>query len=159
MDLDEELKKMHALAAAPELYPTVVKLGSLSSIIQLLLHDNVGTLLFGAQSQRVIPTVWLLIVHFKDIAIDAIDLLHELMEPDVAVDSEENALLLIDDFVWGHIVLSNTKKMWSNSSHSSDCKEWFRALDAESFEVEWEASWGAACGPSDTQHHWKSRRD
>lgn len=34
-----------------------------------------------------------------DIAIDAINLLHELMEPDVAVDSEENALLLIDDFV------------------------------------------------------------
>ena len=37
-----------------------------------------------------------------DIAIDAINLLHELMEPDVAVDSEENALLLIDDFVWSY---------------------------------------------------------
>lgn len=43
LDLDEELKKLHALAAAPELYPQVVKLGSLASIIQLLLHENPGT--------------------------------------------------------------------------------------------------------------------
>jgi beta-catenin-like protein 1 len=42
LDLDEELKKMHAVAASPELYPVVVKLGSLASITQLLLHENIG---------------------------------------------------------------------------------------------------------------------
>jgi beta-catenin-like protein 1 len=42
LDLDEELKRLHAVAAAPELYPHIVKLGSLTSIIQLLVHENVG---------------------------------------------------------------------------------------------------------------------
>ncbi len=43
VELDEEVKKLHVLAATPELYPSFVKLGTMTSLIQLLLHENVGT--------------------------------------------------------------------------------------------------------------------
>lgn len=47
---------MHALAAAPELYPQVVKLGSLASIIQLLLHENPGTQLWRTASPQTLSS-------------------------------------------------------------------------------------------------------
>lgn len=40
LDLDEELKKLHVLATAPELYPELVKHDSIVSLLQLLAHEN-----------------------------------------------------------------------------------------------------------------------
>jgi len=40
LELDEEIKKLYALAASPELYPALVDLGAVKSILGLLAHDN-----------------------------------------------------------------------------------------------------------------------
>ncbi|CDS13681.1 hypothetical protein LRAMOSA05855 [Lichtheimia ramosa] len=64
-DLDEEIKNLLTLTQAPHLYPELVKLGSVSSIISLLSHEN------------------------TDIAIDAIDLINELTDEDVGLSEDE----------------------------------------------------------------------
>ena len=55
-DLDEEIKNLMQLAAAPEHYPAAVDLGIVPSLLSLFTHDN------------------------TDIAIDAIELLQELTD-------------------------------------------------------------------------------
>ncbi len=42
LELDEEIKKLHILAASPELYPVFIRMNSTESLIKLLLHDNPG---------------------------------------------------------------------------------------------------------------------
>ncbi|KAI7859083.1 Catenin-beta-like protein [Circinella umbellata] len=64
-DLDEEIKNMATLTEAPHLYPEIIKLGSVSSIVSLLSHEN------------------------TDIAIDAIDLINELIDEDVGMGEDE----------------------------------------------------------------------
>ncbi|KAL6049631.1 Beta-catenin-like protein 1 [Balamuthia mandrillaris] len=73
VDLDEALKELHVLATAPELYADFVKLNAVASLLGLLLHDN------------------------HDIAIDAVELLKELTEPDAFAEYEE-ATTLLDSF-------------------------------------------------------------
>ncbi|KAG0226884.1 hypothetical protein BGW41_004061 [Actinomortierella wolfii] len=67
-DLDEEIKNLMALTQAPQHYTALVELGSVASILSLLLHENI------------------------DIAIDAIELIKELTDEEViasAVVDEE----------------------------------------------------------------------
>ncbi|KAI9499627.1 Catenin-beta-like protein [Zychaea mexicana] len=64
-DLDEEIKNLATLTEAPHLYPEIVKLGSVPSIMSLLSHEN------------------------TDIAIDAIDLINELIDEDVGTGEDE----------------------------------------------------------------------
>ncbi|PRP73525.1 beta-catenin-like protein 1-like isoform 2 [Planoprotostelium fungivorum] len=40
VELDDELKKMHLLATAPEFYPTIAGLGTITSIVSLFTHEN-----------------------------------------------------------------------------------------------------------------------
>ena len=40
LELDEELKKLYSVAACPELYPNLVELGCVKSLLGLLTHDN-----------------------------------------------------------------------------------------------------------------------
>lgn len=75
VELDEEVKRLHALAGAPELYPELVRLNAVSSILGLLSHEN------------------------TDIAIDVVNLLHDLTDGDVVGDNEEEALVLVDALV------------------------------------------------------------
>lgn len=69
VELDEELKKMRALAAAPEHYPLLISTGTLRSLLGLLSHDN------------------------SDIASDVILLLEELTDEDaisgIGLEAEE----------------------------------------------------------------------
>ncbi|KAI9262929.1 Catenin-beta-like protein [Helicostylum pulchrum] len=65
-DLDEEIKNLLSLTEAPQMYPEFVKLGSVSSLLSLLSHEN------------------------TDIAIDTIDLINELTDEDVGVGSSED---------------------------------------------------------------------
>ncbi|EFJ07077.1 hypothetical protein SELMODRAFT_448582 [Selaginella moellendorffii] len=74
VDLDEELKKMHALAASPDLYPELVRLKVVGSIVSLLGHEN------------------------TDISTDVVNLLNELTDGDVIGDNEP-AGLLVDELV------------------------------------------------------------
>ncbi|KAI8365389.1 Catenin-beta-like protein [Radiomyces spectabilis] len=64
-DLDEEIKNLLSLTQAPHLYPEIVKLGSVSSLLSLLSHEN------------------------NDIVIDAIDLINELTDEDVGTSEDE----------------------------------------------------------------------
>jgi beta-catenin-like protein 1 len=67
-DLDEEIKNLLSLTEAPQMYPEIVKLGSVSSLMSLLSHEN------------------------TDIAIDTIDLINELTDEDVGMASSEEDL-------------------------------------------------------------------
>jgi hypothetical protein len=58
VDLDEEVKRLQRLAGYPDLYPEFVRLNAVPSILALLAHDN------------------------PDIAADAVELLHELVDAD-----------------------------------------------------------------------------
>eukprot|EP00242_Pyramimonas_sp_CCMP2087_P011677 CAMPEP_0198198424 /NCGR_PEP_ID=MMETSP1445-20131203/1901_1 /TAXON_ID=36898 /ORGANISM="Pyramimonas sp., Strain CCMP2087" /LENGTH=584 /DNA_ID=CAMNT_0043867989 /DNA_START=217 /DNA_END=1968 /DNA_ORIENTATION=+ len=72
IDLDDEIKKLHALATAPKLYPELVRLNAHASILNLLSHEN------------------------PDIAVDTVEVLHELTSSDVMEDCEEEAQILVD---------------------------------------------------------------
>ncbi|OAD79104.1 hypothetical protein PHYBLDRAFT_176618 [Phycomyces blakesleeanus NRRL 1555(-)] len=64
-DLDEEIKSLLALTQAPHMYPELVKLGSVPSLMSLLSHEN------------------------TDIVIDAIDLINELTDEDVGTSEDD----------------------------------------------------------------------
>ena len=64
MDLHEEVKRLGTLAAAPELYPELVRLGAVPSLLALLAHDN------------------------ADVAAEGATLLRELTDADAAAESE-----------------------------------------------------------------------
>jgi beta-catenin-like protein 1 len=69
-DLDAEIKSLSILSEHPELYDEFVKLGSVKSLVSLLFHEN------------------------SDIAIDAIQIISELTDEDVAAeDAQWDALV------------------------------------------------------------------
>ncbi|KAI9100186.1 hypothetical protein K1719_024404 [Acacia pycnantha] len=75
IELHEELQKLKVLAGAPELYPDLVNLNVVPSIVDLLNHDN------------------------TDIAIDVVQLLQDLTDEDVLEDNDEPARVLVDTLV------------------------------------------------------------
>eukprot|EP00252_Welwitschia_mirabilis_P027143 TRINITY_DN9214_c0_g1_i4.p1 TRINITY_DN9214_c0_g1~~TRINITY_DN9214_c0_g1_i4.p1 ORF type:complete len:378 (-),score=44.46 TRINITY_DN9214_c0_g1_i4:833-1966(-) len=75
VDLHEEIVKLRALAGAPELYPDLVALNTVPSIVGLLSHEN------------------------KDIAVDVVVLLQEMTDEDVLEDSDEAAKVLVDALI------------------------------------------------------------
>lgn len=75
VELHEELHKLKVLAGAPELYPDLVSLNVVPSIVDLLNHDN------------------------SDIAIDVVQLLQDLTDEDVLEDNDEPAKVLVDTLV------------------------------------------------------------
>ncbi|KAJ3017236.1 hypothetical protein HKX48_003657 [Thoreauomyces humboldtii] len=66
-DLDEEIKNMHAASVAPELYGTLVSLGTHVTMLGLLSHEN------------------------TDISIAAVELINELTDDDLVAEAEEEA--------------------------------------------------------------------
>jgi len=72
-DLDEEIKHLLTLTEVPDLYPQIVQLGAVTSIVSLLSHEN------------------------TDITIDAIELLNELTDEDVVAEHEEDAIKIFID--------------------------------------------------------------
>ena len=64
-DLDADLKALSILSEHPNFYPEFAKLGCASSLVQLLSHEN------------------------TDIAIDAIEIISELIDDDVDADDDE----------------------------------------------------------------------
>eukprot|EP01018_Ginkgo_biloba_P030882 Gb_25207 [translate_table: standard] len=75
VELHEEINKLKALAGAPDLYPELVHLNTISSILGLLSHEN------------------------TDIAVDVVNLLQDLTDEDVLEDSDEAAQVLVDALV------------------------------------------------------------
>jgi beta-catenin-like protein 1 len=75
LELHEELHKLKVLAGAPELYPDLVNLNVVPSIVDLLNHDN------------------------TDIAIDVVQLIQDLTDEDVLDENDEPARVLVDALV------------------------------------------------------------
>jgi beta-catenin-like protein 1 len=75
LELHEELNKLKVLAGAPELYPDLVNLIVVPSIVDLLNHDN------------------------TDIAIDVVTLIQDLTGEDVLEENDEPTKVLVDALV------------------------------------------------------------
>ncbi|XP_026408021.1 beta-catenin-like protein 1 [Papaver somniferum] len=75
IELHEEIEKLKILAGGPELYPELVNLNTVQSILRLLGHDN------------------------TDIAIDVVGLLQDLTDEDVLEDNDEPAKILVDSLI------------------------------------------------------------
>ncbi|XP_075558957.1 beta-catenin-like protein 1 isoform X1 [Dermacentor variabilis] len=80
VELNDILQEMHIVATQPELYPILVELNSVQSILGLLAHEN------------------------TDISIAVVDLLQELTDVDSLHESQEGADMLIDALIDGQIV-------------------------------------------------------
>ena len=74
-DLDEEIKNLTQLSSVPELYPELIKLHAVDSIVSLIQHEN------------------------TDISIAAIELLNELTDEDVVAQTTEEGELGMKAFV------------------------------------------------------------
>ncbi|KAI2602526.1 DUF1716-domain-containing protein [Hypoxylon sp. NC1633] len=88
-DLDADIKALSILSDYPELYPEFAKLGCVASLVGLLAHEN------------------------TDIAIDAVEIINELTDEDVAAEEDQwNALvnaLLEADFLG--LLVSNLERL------------------------------------------------
>ncbi|KAK9819671.1 hypothetical protein WJX72_000948 [[Myrmecia] bisecta] len=82
VDLDESVRSLQAIAGSPELYPELIRMNTVPSLLQLLSHEN------------------------TDIAAGVIDLFRELTDSDVVEDSEEEARALVD-----HLIESNAVEL------------------------------------------------
>ncbi|XP_022938556.1 beta-catenin-like protein 1 [Cucurbita moschata] len=80
VELHDEIQKLKVLAAGPELYPDIVKLGVVSSVVDLLSHSN------------------------TDIAIDAVQLIQDLTDEDVLEDNDEPARVLVDALIENNVL-------------------------------------------------------
>lgn len=80
VELNDILQEMHIIATQPELYPVLVELNAVQSILGLLSHEN------------------------TDISIAVVDLLQELTDVDSLHESQEGADALIDALIEGQIV-------------------------------------------------------
>uniref|UniRef100_A0A251S5H8 Putative armadillo-type fold protein n=1 Tax=Helianthus annuus TaxID=4232 RepID=A0A251S5H8_HELAN len=99
VELHEEIEKLKILAGAPELYPDLVNLNVIPSILDLLVHDNtdiaidvVGSLhyLTDLVNLNVVPLILDLLVHDNnDIFIDVVGLLQDLTDEDVLDENDE----------------------------------------------------------------------
>ncbi|KAJ3190594.1 hypothetical protein HK101_008572 [Irineochytrium annulatum] len=110
-DLDEEIHAMMRCSASPHLYPSLVQLGTVDSILSLLAHEN------------------------TDIAIAAIALLNELTDEDVVADVEEDGAegmkalvkaLLENEAL--ELLVSNLERMNEDSTEADDKQGVFNAL-------------------------------
>ena len=72
VELHETLQELHVVATNPDLYPLMVELGAVPSLLELLSHEN------------------------TDIAVGVVDLLQELTDVDILHESQEGADTLID---------------------------------------------------------------
>lgn len=72
VELHETLHELHVVATNPELYPIIVELGAIPSLLDLLSHEN------------------------SDIAVGIVDLIQELTDVDILHESEDGADALID---------------------------------------------------------------
>lgn len=72
VELHETIQELHAIATVPDLYPIMVELQAIPSMLELLAHEN------------------------TDMAVAVVDLLQELTDVDILNESEEGAEALID---------------------------------------------------------------
>eukprot|EP00741_Cyanophora_paradoxa_P017723 tig00000203_g17117.t1 len=105
VELHDEIKKMHVVAASPELFADLVELNATQSITGLLAHEN------------------------TDIAGDALELLQELTEPDAVANLQDSAVL-VDALLANNVVellVENLKRL--DEGNESDAKAVHNSLN------------------------------
>ncbi|CAA9996577.1 unnamed protein product [Nesidiocoris tenuis] len=75
LELHEAIQELHAVATVPDLYPIMVQLNAISSLLELLSHEN------------------------TDISVGVVDLLQELTDVDILNESAEGAEALVEALV------------------------------------------------------------
>uniref|UniRef100_A0A1D1YKG0 Beta-catenin-like protein 1 n=1 Tax=Anthurium amnicola TaxID=1678845 RepID=A0A1D1YKG0_9ARAE len=80
VELHNEIERLKILAGGPELYPDLVALNTVPSLVGLLGHDN------------------------TDIAVDVVGLLMDLTDEDVLEDNDEPARVLVDALVENNVL-------------------------------------------------------
>lgn len=80
LELHDEIEKLKILAGGPELYPELVNLNTIPSILSLLNHEN------------------------TDIGLDVVGLLQDLTDEDVLEDNDENAQVLVDSLIENNVL-------------------------------------------------------
>jgi beta-catenin-like protein 1 len=75
VDLHQEVLSLYALAASPELYPLVVKLSAVSTILGMVAHEN------------------------TDISLAAVGLIQEMTDPETFVGNEEDVGVFVNAFI------------------------------------------------------------
>lgn len=81
VDLHDDLQKLRVLAGGPELYPDLVALNAVPSLLGLLSHDNI------------------------DIAIEVVGLLQDLTDEDVLDDDNpEPVIVLVDALIENNVL-------------------------------------------------------
>ncbi|XP_054581010.1 beta-catenin-like protein 1 [Eptesicus fuscus] len=80
LDLDDIIQEMHVVATRPDLYPLLVELGAVRSLLGLLEHDN------------------------TDVSIAVVRLLEEFTDVDALHEGEEGAEVLIEALADGQVV-------------------------------------------------------
>ncbi|KAH3766862.1 ARM repeat superfamily protein [Pelomyxa schiedti] len=88
IELAEEVRKLQVLATAPALYADFVQIGAPTSLLSLLSHEN------------------------TELVADVIELLHELIDPDIVAESRE-AKSLVDNVLENHmleLLVQNVKR-------------------------------------------------
>jgi len=78
IDLHSEINNLYVVTASPELYPLLVEMGTISSILGMIAHEN------------------------TDVSLAAVGLLQELTDPDTISEVEE-ALTIIDAIIDGQV--------------------------------------------------------
>lgn len=99
MELHDALQEMHNIATVPDLYPLIVDLNCVPSILGLLSHEN------------------------TDIAVAAVNLLQELLDIDTINESEEGAESLIQALVDNQIfslLVSNMERLDESVREEAD---------------------------------------
>ncbi|KAL5574297.1 hypothetical protein UlMin_023894 [Ulmus minor] len=99
IELHEELQKLKVLSGGPELYPDLVSLNTIPSILNLLSHEN------------------------TDIAIDVVQLLQELTDEDVLEDNDEPARVLVDCLIENNVLELLVQNLHRLSDSDEDEKD------------------------------------
>lgn len=99
IELHEELQKLKVLAGGPELYPDLVALNAIPSILNLLGHDN------------------------TDIAVDVVQLLQDLTDEDVLDDNDEPAVVLVEALLENNVLELLVQNLHRLSDSDSDPDE------------------------------------
>jgi len=99
LELNDTLQEMHVIATVPDLYPVLVDLSAIQSLLQLISHDN------------------------TDVSIAVVDLIQEMTDVDTLNESEEGANVLIDALLAGQVLallVQNLERLDESIKEESD---------------------------------------
>ncbi|KAL1140811.1 hypothetical protein AAG570_000739 [Ranatra chinensis] len=99
VELHEAIQELHAVATVPDLYPIMVELNAIPSLLELLSHEN------------------------TDISVAVVDLLQELTDVDILNESVEGAEALVESLLNHQVcslLLHNLQRLDENVKEESD---------------------------------------